>query len=58
MINKMSELDNEHARATDECEADDIEMIEDEIDTPMMVAETTGQSSLKMKIRSFLEIFV
>ena len=37
MTDKMSELDNENAGATDDGEADDIEMIEDEIDTTMMV---------------------
>ena len=57
MTNKMSELDNENAGATDDGKADDIELIEDEIDTTMMAAETTGQSSLKMKIRFFLELF-
>ena len=57
MTNKMSELDNENAGATDDSEVDDIELINDEIDTTMMAAETTGQKSLKMKIRSFLELF-
>ena len=56
MTDKMSELDNDNAGATDNGETDDIEMIEDEIDTTMMAAETTGQSYLKMKIRSFLEL--
>ena len=41
----------------DNGKADDTEMIEDEIDTTTMVAETTGQSSLKTMIRSFLELF-
>ena len=52
----MSELDKEQAGATED-EADDTEIIDDEIDTTTMAAETTGQSSLKTKIRSFLELF-
>ena len=51
MTDKMSELDNENVEATDDGEANDIELINDE------VAEMTGQSSLKIKIRSFLELF-
>ena len=47
----MSELDNDQAGATDDNEADDIEMIQDEIDTTTMVAKTTGQSSLKIFLR-------
>ena len=57
MTDKMSEPDNDNAGATDDGESDDIELINDEIDTTVMVAEMTGQSSLKMKIRSFLELF-
>ena len=53
----MSELDSDNAGATDDSEADDIKLINDEIDTTMMEAETTGQSSLKVKIISFLELF-
>ena len=36
---KMSELDNENARSTDDSEADDIGMINDEIETRIMGAE-------------------
>ena len=43
--------------ATEDGEADDIELINDEIETTIMAAEMTGQSSLKIKIRSFLELF-
>ena len=50
MTDKMSELDNENAGATDDGKADDIELIADEIDTTMMAAETTVQCSLNMKI--------
>ena len=53
----MSELGRENAWATDDGEADDIELINDEIDTSTMAAETLGQSSLRLKIRSFLELF-
>ena len=53
----MSDLDNKNAWATDDGKADDIELINDEIDTTIMVAETTGQSSLKTKIRTFLKLF-
>ena len=47
----MSELDNDNAGA------DYTETIEDEIDTTMTAAEITGQSTLKIKIRLFLELF-
>ena len=57
MAEKMSELDNENAEAMNDGEPDDTEMIEDEIDTTMTVAEITGQTTLKTKIRSFLELF-
>ena len=52
----MSELDREQAGATED-EADDTETPDDEIETTTMAAETTSQSSLKTKIRSFLELF-
>ena len=54
---RMSELVNDNAGATDDYETDDPEIIEDEIDTTMTAAEITGQSILKTKIRSFLELF-
>ena len=53
----MSELDNDNAGGTDDGETDDTDMIEDEIDTTMTAAEITGQSILKTKIRSLLELF-
>ena len=52
----MSELDKEQAGATED-EADDTETLDDEIESTTMAAETAGQSSLKTKIRSFLELF-
>ena len=52
MTEMMSQLGNENAGATDDGKADDIELINYEIDTTIMVAEMIGQSSLKTKIRS------
>ena len=54
---RMSELVNDNAGKTDDNETDDPEIIEDEIDTTMTAAEITGQSTLNIKIRSFLELF-
>ena len=53
----MSELDRENAGATYDDEADDIQEIDDEINQSTLAAEMTGQSSLELKIRSFLELF-
>jgi len=49
--------DRENAGATDDGEADDNEEINDEIDKTTITGEMSGQSSLKLRIRSFLELF-
>jgi len=52
----MSELDREQAGAIEDG-TDDTEIQDDEIEATTMAAETTGQSSLKKMIRSYLEMF-
>ena len=52
----MSELDREQAGAIED-ETGDNGIPDDEIEVTTMAAETTGQSSLKKMIRSFLEMF-
>ena len=53
----MSELDNENVGRTDDNEVDESETIEEDTDTTMPAAEITGQSTLKMMIRAFLDLF-
>ena len=53
----MSELDREQAGAIED-ETDDTEIPDNEIEATTMAAETTGQSSVKKMIRSFLEMFI
>ena len=53
----MSELDNENVGRTDDNEVDESETIEEDTDTTMPAAEIIGQSTLKMMIRAFLDLF-